>query len=131
MTDRERTKKIAFVGTSCTGKTTLFECYRDRYSGDGGALFVEEASRAYFQDNPNIEDRFSVRVQGEIQQLALRSEMDARRRGANVVFCDRSVVDAVAYVWASGDIGSVSPRSSNYLIVCKSSILGMVVIRET
>lgn len=91
--------KIALVGTSCIGKTTLIDHYRN----DQNVVIVEEAARIFFTQNPHIEDRFSVDAQGQVQALALRNEQDAHQSGASVILCDRSVIDAVVYVRSQGD----------------------------
>lgn len=104
MSEREQPIKVAFVGTSCIGKTTLVDEYRQRFSGNSsyGAV-VEEAARTFFTQNPDVTDRFSAEAQGQVQALALRSEQDAHNTGARVILCDRSVIDAVVYVRANGD----------------------------
>lgn len=96
-------KKIAFVGTSCVGKTTIIDHFKKRFSGNPSVKFVEEAARIFFRQNPQIKDRFSVDAQGQIQTLALKSEEDAHQSGASVILCDRSVIDAVVYVRSQGD----------------------------
>lgn len=103
MSDKERPKKIAFFGTSCVGKTTLLEACKQRFTNDPTVAFVEEAARIFFSENPHITDRFSVETQGRIQALALENETRAQDGGARVIFCDRSVIDAVAYVRSQGD----------------------------
>lgn len=111
MIEQEQPRKLAFVGTSCIGKTTLFEYYRQRYSGNPQVAFVEEAARVFFQANPEITDRFSAESQGRVQALALQNEQVAHNSGAKVILCDRSVIDAVAYVKAYDD-----PRGANQLL---------------
>lgn len=103
MREHETPRKIAFVGTSCIGKTTIFEHYKQQFAGSPQVAFVEEAARVFFQDNPDVGDRFSAEIQGRVQALALQNEQSAYSSGARVVFCDRSVIDAVAYVKAHGD----------------------------
>lgn len=103
MLERERARKIAFVGTSRTGKTAIFEHYQQKFNGHSKVAFVEEAARRYFRDNTHIVDRFAKEPQGEIQQLALGAEQKAHASGAEIIICDRSVIDAVAYVRANGD----------------------------
>ncbi len=90
--------KIAFVGTSCIGKTWLFEEFRREL--DGGASFVEEAARLFFSTHPNVHNRFSFAAQTSIQQLALKTEKHAL---SGLIFCDRSVLDAAAYIYALGN----------------------------
>lgn len=111
MIEQEQPRKVAFVGTSCIGKTTLLEYYRQRYSGNSQVAFVEEAARVFFQANPEITDRFSEESQGKVQALALQNEQAAYNSGVKVILCDRSVIDAVAYVKAHGD-----PEGSDRLL---------------
>lgn len=103
MPKKEKSIKIAFVGTSCTGKTAIIETYRRRFKNNPKVAFVEEAARIYFQNNPHVIDRFSVDAQGKVQALALSNEQSAHATGARVILCDRSVIDAVAYVKAQGN----------------------------
>lgn len=102
MSERIGALKIAFVGTSCVGKTTLVEEYTKR--GIPGLVITDEAARDYFTRNPAVADRFSMGVQGKIQALALRNEQIAHKSGASRIICDRSVLDAVAYVRSQGDV---------------------------
>lgn len=102
MPGRKRQMKIAFIGTSCVGKTTLLERYRETFKNDPGVVCVAEAARMFFA-NHTVSDRFSVETQGKIQLLALRNEQEAYATGAHLLFCDRSVLDAVVYVRACGD----------------------------
>lgn len=95
-------KKIAFVGTSCTGKTALLEQLRLKFSNDK-IVFVEESARVFFQKHPRIRKRFSCRTQGMIQELVFQSEKEAHLKEGHIIICDRSVIDPVAYVLASGD----------------------------
>lgn len=102
--ERETTiRKLAFVGTSRVGKTTILEHFKKSFAGNPNVAFVEEAARTFFRQNPQIKDRFSVDTQGQIQALALRNERDIHQSGARIIFCDRSVIDAVVYVRSQGD----------------------------
>ncbi len=98
-------KKFAFVGTSCVYKTTIVEHYRQKFIGNTNFVIVEEAARVFFSTH-NIanEKRFLFPAQSRIQRFALKSEKKAHASGAEVILCDRSVIDAVAYVLAQGDI---------------------------
>lgn len=100
---KEHSRKIAFIGTSCIGKTTIVEEYRQRFVGDPHTVVVEEAARAFFTQNPDVVDRFSVNAQERVQALALKSEQNAHDAGAKLILCDRSVIDAVVYTRANGD----------------------------
>jgi nicotinamide riboside kinase len=102
-------QKIAFVGTSCIGKTSLLEATK-RTLPKGQGLFVPEAARDYFGRNSDmpLEQRFAVIAQGEVQSLAWRREREAHRRakrlgGLATIVCDRSVLDAPVYVSSQGD----------------------------
>lgn len=70
-------RKIAFVGTSCIGKTTLLDHYRKAHSRNPKVAFVEEAARIFFTGNPDISDRFSAEVQAQVQAMTLRNEREA------------------------------------------------------
>lgn len=92
-------RKIAFVGTSCVGKTTLIDTLRN----NPNVAIVEEAARIFFTQNPQIVERFSAHTQGQVQALALKNEQIAHKSGASIIVCDRSVIDAVVYVRSQGD----------------------------
>jgi nicotinamide riboside kinase len=98
-----RVQKIAFVGTSCIGKTALLEYYQQRYENDARVAFAEEAARLFFSTH-QVGDRFSEETQGRVQDLALHLEREAQASGAARLYCDRSVLDAPAYVRALGDV---------------------------
>ncbi len=97
-------KKLAFVGSSCVGKTTTLDHFRKSSAGNPNMAFVEEAARIFFTQNPQITERFSADTQGKVQALALKNEQGAHQAGARVILCDRSVIDAVVYVISQGDI---------------------------
>jgi predicted ATPase len=97
--------KIAFVGTSGTGKTTLCEAL----AADPGVVIVPEAARQYFSENEvTPEERYSGEVQGAIQQLVVENEQMALFKfGATKRYiCDRSVLDAVIYAQFGGDLAA-------------------------
>lgn len=94
--------KVAFVGTSCIGKTTLVEAYRKRDLS--GLVIIEEAAREFFTLHPEVINRFSAGVQGQVQSLALANEQRAMLSGTSIIICDRSVLDAPAYVLSQGDV---------------------------
>jgi predicted ATPase len=102
----ENQQKIALVGTSCIGKSTIFEHFKHIYAGDKKVSFVEEAARNYFTQNSRIpvDNRFSFQPQSEIQALALQAEQAAHSSGSLLIITDRSTLDAAAYVRAYGDI---------------------------
>ena len=95
-------KKIAFVGTLCSGKTTLLDLYRKKHEGDKKVAVVRESARTFFEENPGI-DRSSIETQSKIQDLVIKSEREAHESGAEIIFCDRSVLDAAVYQRAFSD----------------------------
>lgn len=106
MSERLEAAKFAFVGSSSVGKTTLLETYRTRYRSNPNVAFVEEAARIYFRIHSSMptSERFAEIAQGQVQDLALQQEKTAHESGVRLIFCDRSVLDAVAYVRSTGDI---------------------------
>lgn len=100
--------KIAFVGTSCIGKTTLIKACSAKL-GDQ-AIVVEEAAREYFTVHPEVTERFGLEAQDAVQALALQKET-AAAEGARVgiedrplILCDRSVFDAAVYLYSQRNI---------------------------
>lgn len=96
-------KKFALIGTSCTGKTTLIYMLKNAMENKKPKkkiIIAEEAARKYFEGK-NIENRFSFFHQKNIQNLAQEIELKAQEN-ADYVLCDRSVLDAAAYVHATG-----------------------------
>lgn len=94
--------KIAFVGTSCTGKTTLFNYFRKNYTADPRIGFSEEGARAYFQENV-IPERFTVEIQKAIQDRTIRNEQEALAGNPVIGMTDSSPFDQVIYTKAFGD----------------------------
>ncbi|MCL5113592.1 MAG: ATP-binding protein [Patescibacteria group bacterium] len=101
--NKDKIIKIAFVGTSSTGKTTLLWEYKKKMSGNRSIVFVHEAARDFFKENPHITERFAKEIQGQVQSAVLAREQEAHNSGARVIICDRSVIDAVVYVRSTGD----------------------------
>lgn len=98
-------EKIAFVGTAGTGKTTLIDRLRNEYTDDTRVLFVEEAARKFFAENQLGDDqRRNEDIQSKILAMILQLEQAAHEKDPEVIFCDRSVLDAVVYVLSEGDV---------------------------
>ena len=99
--------KFAYIGTSCIGKSTLLE--HSTLLNGGDVILVDEAAREYFAANRDVANRFSVETQGKVQALALVKEQAAQARASQTgrdvaIICDRSVLDAPAYVYSQGDV---------------------------
>lgn len=105
MAEVETQRKVALVGTSRVGKTSIIEELKKRHGEDENVRFVEEAARIYFNLYPEIpvDLRFSLRHQSKIQELALRFEKEAHATSAKSLLTDRSVLDAPAYIRVFGD----------------------------
>ncbi len=98
-------QKYALIGTSCVGKTTfvheLENLLKKEVSGTKIEV-VEEAAREYFIHN-KTEEPFSYFHQSRIQTLAHIQEQLVYFKNPNIILCDRSVLDAIAYVQTNGE----------------------------
>ena len=105
MTEHEISRKVALVGTSSVGKTSILDSYSRRFANDPNISLVREAARVYFTQNPHIPitERFEFKHQSAIQDLAMQNEKRAHESGARSIVTDRSVTDAPAYVLGHGD----------------------------
>ncbi len=99
----KKIKKFALIGTSSVGKTTLLKRLEKELQkrSKKKTIFVEEAARYYFEKN-KVKNPFSFNNQKNIQALAKRFEQNAERKNPSIIICDRSVLDAVAYVRTVG-----------------------------
>lgn len=94
----KKTKKFALIGTSSVGKTTLLKKLEKKLTASKKSIvFVQEAARYYFE-RKNVRKPFSSKNQSNIQKLAKRFEKKAHKENPDIIICDRSVLDAVAYV---------------------------------
>ena len=95
--------KIALVGSTCVGKTSVIEYLKRKYRENPKVLFTKEGARAYFKANPKALNRGAWEVQSGIRDFVLGIEEEAHGKGADVIVCDRSVVDATVYLEVHGD----------------------------
>ncbi len=97
-------EKYAFVGAASTGKTTLIEALKEEFYGRGDITFINESGREYFSTNPTPPELvFSVPVQTKLQEIILAKEQAAAETNPSIIFCDRSVLDSPAHLYAFGD----------------------------
>ncbi len=100
-------KKYALIGTSCVGKTTLVNELNNLLKKEIPGINVEvvsEAARFYFSYNVTSEP-FSYFHQGRIQTIARIQEELIYYKNPNIILTDRSVLDSIAYVKATGGNG--------------------------
>jgi nicotinamide riboside kinase len=91
-------RKIAFVGTSCIGKTTIFKYYQSKLAKHPDFSFVNESAREYLEKHPTKFYKLPINVTWEIGRLTIEKEKVAHASGAKIIVCDRSVLDPVAYL---------------------------------
>jgi predicted ATPase len=97
-------RKFAIVGTSCVGKTTLINKLENHLQlnyAEKQIAIVPEAARYYFE-NKNVSKPFSYFHQSRIQNLAMKLEQQIEKNTPDIIVCDRSVLDAIAYIKAQG-----------------------------
>lgn len=94
--------KLAIVGGSSSGKTTLFDELVTAYKGNSKIAFVHESARQYFNDNPS-ENPFTLAIQEKILDLALLKEKLARENNPDVIITDTSALEVIFYTRAKGD----------------------------
>lgn len=101
---QKKYKKFALIGTSCVGKTTLLFKLKKKLQNkyyDKKIVTVPEAARQYFESR-KVRKPFSYINQSKIQTLAKKLEKKAERQKPDIILCDRSVVDAIAYIKTMG-----------------------------
>ena len=105
MFEQDAKRKVALVGTSRVGKTSIIEALKIKHQDNPEIGFIEEAARIYFTNNPEIPEnlRFSFQHQSAIQRFQLELEKQAHAGDAKRLLSDRSVLDAAVYVSAYGD----------------------------
>ncbi len=89
--------KIALIGTSCVGKTTILDELKNIFTD---YVFINEVAREYFIKSKS-NDRFSFQDQKNIQDLVIETE---KKMNGRIVICDRSVICPIIYTHAGGDV---------------------------
>lgn len=121
--------KIGFEGTSSVGKTTIYEWCKRTLGNQGAAVeglaLVDEAATLYFRQHTVPEHlRFTERIQGEIQAMAIDAELTVMAgtplRPYAFSLHDRvAALSAPVYVRSTGDI-----EGSDRLFNLTKSLLG-------
>ncbi len=114
-------KKFALIGTSCVGKTTLLlelEQVLQKTYHDKKIVVVQEAARYYFEKR-KVNNPFSYISQSNIQSLVKKFEQNAQLQEPDMIICDRSVVDSIAYSQAKGtrkDVEKLYDKARKWLV---------------
>ena len=94
--------KLAIVGGSSSGKTTLFKELEEEYKNNPDVAFVHESAREYFLSNPSS-DPFILEVQEKILDLALENEKSATLKNSKIIVTDTSALEVMFYTKVRGD----------------------------
>lgn len=94
--------KLAIVGGSSTGKTTLFKELENIYKVHPEIEFINESARQYFNEHPT-DNPFVFAVQEKILNLALLKESLALKKNPKVIITDTSVLEVAFYTKILGD----------------------------
>lgn len=94
--------KLAIVGGSSTGKTTLFENLQKQHSQDSRLAFVHESARQFFNEN-TVEIPFDFINQEKILELALLNEKLALQTNPKIIITDTSALEVMFYTQVLGN----------------------------
>lgn len=96
------TRKIAIVGGSATGKTTLLIRLEKQYSHNKKVVFVHESARQFFTQNPDRIE-FTFAVQEKILDLVFENEEIAMAKHPRLIVTDTSALEVMFYTKVHGD----------------------------
>jgi nicotinamide riboside kinase len=94
--------KLAIVGASSTGKTTLFSQLQKFYKQKKDIVFVHESARQFFLENPD-QIEFTRPVQGKILDLVFENEKKALEHHPKLIITDTSAIETALYTKVNGD----------------------------
>lgn len=94
--------KLAIVGASSTGKTTLLTHLEEKYRSNPQIAFVHESARQFFNEN-QVDTPFDFENQKKILELALLNEQLAAETNPRVILTDTSALEVMFYTRVQGD----------------------------
>jgi molybdopterin-guanine dinucleotide biosynthesis protein len=84
-----QTIKLAIVGASSTGKTTLISHLQKSYAENHEIVFVQESARQFFVENPD-QIAFTRDIQEKILDLVLHNERKGLEHNPKLIITDTS-----------------------------------------
>ena len=94
--------KLAIVGASSTGKTTLISNLQKSFERNNAIAFVHESARQFFVDNPD-QIAFTRTVQEQILERVLQNEKKATEHNPKIIITDTSIIETALYTQVNGD----------------------------
>lgn len=94
--------KLAIVGASSTGKTTLLTRLEDYYRANPAISFVHESARQFFNEN-QVDTPFDFENQEKILELALLNEKLAAETEPKIIVTDTSALEVMFYTKVQGN----------------------------
>lgn len=94
--------KLAVVGGSSTGKTTLVKLLENKFKDNSNVVFVHESARQFFADNPE-QINFTLDVQKKILDLVFENEKRAMAQNPKLIITDTSALEVMFYTKVHGD----------------------------
>lgn len=88
--------KLAIVGASSTGKTTLLTHLEEYYRSNPAIAFVHESARQFFNEN-QVDNPFDFENQEKILELALLNEKLVAETDPKILITDTSVLEVMFY----------------------------------
>lgn len=85
--------KVVFTGTTSSGKTTLLNALKQKNFPH--VVCISEIADSVLRQQPGIEK--TPEFQDLLFSKQVMAEQEAERSGAEVVFCDRSIIDNIAH----------------------------------
>ncbi len=95
-------KKLALVGASSTGKTTLLTLLEKQHRDNSDIAFVHEGARQILSEQAPSEP-FTLSVQERILERVLQNEQLAVEKNPRLIVTDTSALEVMFYTKVAGD----------------------------